>query len=187
MAEDIEDTLGEAELVEGLERKRFAGKKMLIIIGLVVVVGLAAVGASTMFGGHDEASDDPMDQMAEEAAAKRENARVESDKPVEQLKTLFMELPDQVYNLQTGGQGDSFLRAKIVLEIDRESYKAELTTKMPRILDELNTYMRELRPEDLDGSAGMFRLKEELLMRINQAVAPTRVKAVLIQDFLVQG
>ena len=58
---------------------------------------------------------------------------------------------------------------------------------MPRILDEFNVYMRELRPEDLDGAAGIFRLKEELLMRINQAVAPTRVKDVLFQEFLVQG
>ena len=71
--------------------------------------------------------------------------------------------------------------------MDRQSYLADLETKLPRILDEFNAYMRELRPEDLDGAAGIFRLKEELLMRINQAVAPTRVKDILFQEFLIQG
>lgn len=189
MAEDIEDTLGEAELVEGLERKRFAGKKMLVLLLAVVILGAAAFGISSMFGGggEEDKHEDAMDKMAEQAAAKRDEAKLETDKPVEELKTLFVDVPDQLYNLNTGGAGKSFLRVKVKLEIDRESYKEELEAKMPRILDEFNVYMRELRPEDLDGAAGIFRLKEELLMRINQAVAPTRVKDVLFQEFLVQG
>ncbi|MCJ9430342.1 flagellar basal body-associated FliL family protein [Kordiimonas marina] len=191
MAEDIDDTLGEAELVEGLERKRFAGKKMLILVGAALILIAAAVGVASMFGGgdgeHEQTADNAMDKMAEQAATKRDEAKLEKDKPVEELKTLFVDVPDQLYNLNTGGEGKSFLRVKVKLEVDRESYKEELKVKMPRILDEFNVYMRELRPEDLDGAAGIIRLKEELLMRINQAVAPTRVKDVLFQEFLVQG
>ncbi|WP_020401007.1 flagellar basal body-associated FliL family protein [Kordiimonas gwangyangensis] len=188
MADNMDDTLGEAELVEGLERKKLSGKKVVIgAIGAVVVL-LAVLGAMSFMGGSDEAhEEDPLDQMAEDAAAKREQAKLEEDVPAEKLKTLFYELPMQQYNLNTGGQGSSFLRVQIQLEVDRESYKADLDAKLPRILDEFNVYMRELRPEDLDGAAGIFRLKEELLMRINQSVAPTRVKDVLFQEFLVQG
>ncbi|WP_417452139.1 flagellar basal body-associated FliL family protein [Kordiimonas sp.] len=188
MANDMDDTLGEAELVEGLERKKVSGKKV-VIGALALVVGVAAIfGVMSFIGGDDEPhEEDPMEQMAQDAADRREQAELEEDAPTEKLKTLFYEIPAQQYNLNTGGQGASFLRVQIQLEVDRESYKSDLDAKLPRILDEFNVYMRELRPEDLDGAAGIFRLKEELLMRINQAVAPTRVKDVLFQEFLVQG
>lgn len=188
MADNMDDTLGEAELVEGLERKKLSGKKVVVgVVGAVVVL-LAVLGAMSFMGGEEAPEEeDPLEQMASEAANKREQTKLEEDVPAEKLKTLFYELPMQQYNLNTGGQGSSFLRVQIQLEVDRESYKADLDAKLPRILDEFNVYMRELRPEDLDGAAGIFRLKEELLMRINQAVAPTRVKDVLFQEFLVQG
>lgn len=191
MSDNLEETLGEAELVEGLEKKRFSGKTLVVLGGGAVVALLVIVGIMSLFGGDDEAdlgSDPELDRLAEEAADRRDQAaQLEQDRSNEELELLFVELDEQRFNLNTGGQGTSFLSAKIILEVDRESYKADLEAKMPRILDEFNTYMRELRPEDLDGSAGIFRLKEELLMRINQAVAPTRVKDVLFQQFLVQG
>ena len=188
--DDLDETLGEAELVEGLERKKFSGKKIIIIAAGAVIALFVVVGAMTMFGGDDEpedTEDDELAQMAEDAAERRDQAKAEQDKTAEELKTLFVALDEQLYNLNTGGEGSSFLKARITLEIDRESFRADIEAKMPRILDEFNVYMRELRPEDLDGAAGIFRLKEELLMRINQAVAPTRVKDILFQQFIVQG
>ena len=192
MADNLEETLGEAELVEGLEKKRFSGKTLVVIGGAAVAGLLIVVGVMSLFGGGEEElnpADDPeLDRLAQEAADRRDQAaQLEADRSNEELELLFVELEEQRFNLNTGGQGNSFLSAKIILEVDRESYRADLEAKLPRILDEFNTYMRELRPEDLDGSAGIFRLKEELLMRINQAVAPTRVKDVLFQQFLVQG
>jgi len=189
MADNLEETLGEAELVEGLEKKKFSGKTVVILAAGAVVALLVVLGVSSMFGGEDApVGDDPeIERLAQEAAQRRDDVQLEQDRNNEDLQLLFVELDEQRFNLNTGGQGSSFLSAKIVLEVDRESYRSDLQSKMPRILDEFNTYMRELRPEDLDGSAGIFRLKEELLMRINQAVAPTRVKDVLFQQFLVQG
>ncbi|MEX0299596.1 MAG: flagellar basal body-associated FliL family protein [Kordiimonas sp.] len=189
--DDVADTLGEAELVEGLEKKKLSGKK-LVLAGVGSVVALLVVLGVMSLTGDDEAEpdvgDEEIERMAQEAADRNEQQeQLEQDKSNEELRTLFLALPDQLYNLNTGGQGTSFLKAQISLEVDRESYIADLETKMPRILDEFNAYMRELRPEDLDGAAGIFRLKEELLMRINQAVAPTRVKDVLFRQFLVQG
>lgn len=191
MADDLEETLGEAELVEGLEKKKLSGKTLVLAAAGAVIALFVVVGAMTMFGGEEEeepGTDPELDRLAEEAADRRDQqAQLEQDRTNEELQLLFVELDEQRFNLNTDGQGSSFLSAKIVLEVDRESYRSDLEAKMPRILDEFNTYMRELRPEDLDGSAGIFRLKEELLMRINQAVAPTRVKDVLFQQFLVQG
>jgi len=188
--DDLDETLGEAELVEGLERKKISGKKIIVFGGGALVAVLVIVGVMTLFGGDDTdppAEDEVLEQLAEDAADRRDQAEQATDKSAEELKTLFIELDEQLYNLKTTGSGTSFLKAKIILEIDRESFRKDIEAKMPRILDEFNVYMREMRPDDVNGAAGVFRLKEELLMRINQAVAPTRVKDVLFQKFIVQG
>ena len=56
----------------------------------------------------------------------------------------------------------------------------------PRIIDHFQVYLRELRVEDLRGSAGIYRLREELLARVNAAVKPTKVENVLFREVLVQ-
>ena len=58
--------------------------------------------------------------------------------------------------------------------------------QLPRVLDGFQTYLRQLRPEDLDGSAAMLRLKEELLRRLNLAIQPPVVKDILFKEIIVQ-
>ena len=62
---------------------------------------------------------------------------------------------------------------------------AQIQPLMPRVMDAFQTYLRELRPTDLDGSAGLYRLKEELTRRVNAAVAPNRITAVLFKEIVV--
>ena len=57
---------------------------------------------------------------------------------------------------------------------------------LPYVLDSFQTYLRELRAAELEGSAGMFRLREELMKRVNLAIAPARVRAVLVRDIILQ-
>jgi flagellar protein FliL len=57
---------------------------------------------------------------------------------------------------------------------------------LPRIIDNFQVYLRELRVEDLKGSGGMYRLREELLLRVNAAVAPAKINDVLFKEMLVQ-
>ncbi len=57
---------------------------------------------------------------------------------------------------------------------------------MPRIIDNFQVYLRELRVEDLKGSAGMYRLREEMLIRVSAAVAPAKINDVLFKEMLVQ-
>ncbi len=57
---------------------------------------------------------------------------------------------------------------------------------LPRVVDSFQVYMRELRIEDLDGSAGMFRIKEELLSRVNAAVYPIEINDILFKEMLIQ-
>ena len=79
-----------------------------------------------------------------------------------------------------------YLKVKIVLELPTPEVMTEIQPLMPRVMDAFQTYLRELRPTDLDGSAGLYRLKEELTRRVNDAVAPNRVTAVLFKEIVVQ-
>ena len=75
---------------------------------------------------------------------------------------------------------------KITLEVPDQNLAKQITPVMPRVTDAFQTYLRELRPSDLDGSAGLYRLKEELTRRVNVAIAPSRITAVLFKEIVVQ-
>jgi flagellar FliL protein len=100
---------------------------------------------------------------------------------------VFLEVPDMLVNLVTGpGERVQYLRVKVVLEVKEERQIEDIKPSMPRVTDIFQTYLRELRPSDLNGSAGLFRLKEELTRRVNAAVAPIKVSAVLFKEIVVQ-
>ena len=99
----------------------------------------------------------------------------------------FVEVPDMMVNL-VGGPGErvQYLKVKLVLEVKEEKQVEAIKPSMPRVTDIFQTYLRELRPSDLNGSAGLFRLKEELTKRVSAAVAPIPVSAVLFKEIVVQ-
>jgi flagellar FliL protein len=99
----------------------------------------------------------------------------------------FVEVPEVLVNLSTAGTDRTqYLKVKIVLEIPDATLSPQIESTMPRVMDTFQTYLRELRPTDLDGSAGLYRLKEELTRRVNSAIAPSRITAVLFKEIVVQ-
>ncbi len=99
----------------------------------------------------------------------------------------FLDLPDVLVNLSsTGGDHTQYLKVKVVLELPDQALSAQIEPVMPRIMDTFQTYLRELRPTDLDGSAGLYRLKEELTRRVNAAIAPNHINAVLFKEIVIQ-
>jgi flagellar protein FliL len=100
---------------------------------------------------------------------------------------IFVDLPDVLVNLSNAAsQRTQYLKVKIVLELPNPEVVNQIQPLMPRVMDAFQTYLRELRPTDLDGSAGLYRLKEELTRRVNAAVAPNRITAVLFKEIVVQ-
>jgi flagellar FliL protein len=99
----------------------------------------------------------------------------------------FVEVPDMLVNL-VGAPGErvQYLKVKLVLEVKEEKQVETIKPSLPRVTDIFQTYLRELRPSDLNGSAGLFRLKEELTRRVNSAVAPNQVSAVLFKEIVIQ-
>jgi len=101
---------------------------------------------------------------------------------------VFMDMPEVLVNLSnTGGnEHTQYLKVKVVLELPNQELSAQIQPVMPRLMDTFQTYLRELRPTDLDGSAGLYRLKEELTRRVNAAIAPSRINAVLFKEIVIQ-
>ena len=102
-------------------------------------------------------------------------------------KPLFVDMPDLLVNMSTlPGERTQYLKIKVVLEVKDQPLVAQIQPNIPRMVDIFQTYLREVRPTDLNGSAGMFRLKEELTRRVNATIAPHQVSAVLFKEILVQ-
>jgi flagellar FliL protein len=100
---------------------------------------------------------------------------------------IFVDVPEVLVNLVGApGERTQYLKVKVVLEVKEEKQVEAIKPTMPRVSDIFQTYMRELRPADLNGSAGLFRLKEELTRRVNLAVAPGQVNAVLFKEIVIQ-
>lgn len=98
----------------------------------------------------------------------------------------FYTLPDMVVNIQADNGRPSYLKLKLTLEMHDAELASHLQEEMPRMQDMFQGFLRELRPEDLAGSAGSFQLRAEILRRVNLIAAPGKVDAVLIEEMLVQ-
>jgi flagellar FliL protein len=99
---------------------------------------------------------------------------------------VFYELPEILVNIRSEDGRASYLKLKVTLEVDSEEIAHVIEPAMPRVLDRFQSFLRELRVEDLNGSMGSYRLRLELLRRVNLAVAPEQVRAVLIEEMLIQ-
>ncbi|MHA1524502.1 MAG: flagellar basal body-associated FliL family protein, partial [Alphaproteobacteria bacterium] len=99
----------------------------------------------------------------------------------------FFKIPEMVVNLSTKeGQRTQYLKLKLSLELPTKEAKAKIEPVLPRIVDMFQIYLRELRAQDLDGSAGIYRLKEELIRRINIEISPEKVSDVLFKEIIIQ-
>ena len=147
-------------------KRRFSLKLIIMVAGGVVALCALGGGGYFFFGHHGNAA----------AAA------ATTIKP-----PIFVDMPDVLVNLSSsGGDRTQYLKVKIALELPDEAVSAQIQPIMPRLLDTFQTYLRELRPTDLDGSAGLYRLKEELTRRVNASIAPSLINAVLFKEIVVQ-
>lgn len=188
---------GAAEGEEGLNPpKKKLSKKMIIIITVVALLVLGGAGAGLYFsgilgGGAETAQTEGADASGGDphaAAAKKksEHGEVEEIEQDEHAAPTFYSLGDILVNLSGDGKRPNFLKIRVSLELTSEQDVPVIESMKPRIIDHFQVYLRELRIEDLRGSAGLYRLREELLLRVTEAVQPVRVRDVLFQEMLVQ-
>jgi flagellar FliL protein len=153
--------------------KKWTVKRLAMFIGAPVFLLICAV-LGTMFSGIL----DPL------LGIDKHEAPVE--KKAEKKSLVFYDVPELLVNLNTTGTRSTFLKITVSLELEKPEDVPRIKEVMPRILDNFQVYLRELRLDDLRGSAGMYRLREELLARVNAAVAPAKVNDILFKEMLVQ-
>lgn len=163
-AADIPEEAGEGADSGG---RKLSGKVLVlyIILPLLLLSGLG-VGGLMMFGGGEETA----------SSAEQE----------EEKQAIFFELPDMLVNLSQNDKRAKFLKIKVALETSDKAVSDALQLVMPRIVDTFQVYLRELRTDDLEGSAGVYRLKEELLRRVNLSIRPRKIDRVLFKEIIIQ-
>lgn len=185
MAEDLDDELeageGAADGEEGEDApKRKRGKKTLfIIIGAALLLVIGGVAGAWFTGLLDPLVAMITGEQPPAEASAEGGATAAGD-------VVFLDLPEILVNLNTGGRKSTFLKIRVSLELADPKDVPHVESLMTRIMDTFNVYLRELRIDDLEGSAGMYRLREELLKRVSAAVAPAKVNDVLFKEMLVQ-
>jgi len=173
---DEDETGGEEEGAdEGAEaapKKKLSGKVLVLFIALPLLLIGGGVAAAFMLGVFG-----PGEEEVAEAAEPAEP----------EIPPAYVPVPEMVVNLSNGGEGRAvYLKLRVKLEVRHEDPNAVLDPIMPRIVDRFQVFLRQMRIEDLEGSAGMLRLKQELLRRINLATAPMRIDDVLFEEMIIQ-
>ncbi|NQV99801.1 MAG: flagellar basal body-associated FliL family protein [Rhodospirillales bacterium] len=157
------------------------GKKLMMIIAIILLLVVGGLAAAYFTGLLD-----PVISMIVGHDPSAEGSGDGSENGEPGARAVFFDLEEILVNLNTGGRKSSFLKIRISLELEKAADVPIIESVMPRIVDNFQVYLRELRIDDLKGSAGMYRLREELLRRVSAAVAPARIKDVLFKEMLVQ-
>jgi flagellar FliL protein len=147
------------------------GKKKLILFGAIGLALFASLGG----GGYFFLLRGKPDAAGEE-------------KPAPKKPVGFLEMREMMVNLasETGQDRARLLKLKVSLEVKDPKLIPEIQPLLPRVEDTFQVFVRELRASDLEGSGGLYRLREELLRRVNYAVYPAKVEAVLFKELVVQ-
>lgn len=174
---DAEATDGQAPAEgekKGFVKKLLGNKKLLIIVAAALLLVLGGGGAALyffVFSGGD---------------AKAKTAANGPEFPATPPQVAYDDIPDLIVNIQSGDGTPVYLKLSLSLELYTAEEKAGIDALKPRIIDQFQGYLRELRADDLKGSAGIMRIKEELLRRTNVAAAPYKVRDVLLKEMIIQ-
>ena len=192
MAKDVADKpnpeAAEGEAEEG-EGKKGLPLKLIIIIAVAAVLVLGGGGtAAFLLLGHKAPAAD-----AQKAKPKKEDKKKgdkKDDKNGAQIAdgpdgVVFYTPADIVVNMQTDDGRPTFLKLKLTLELPDHDTADTLDANMPRLQDMFQTFLRELRPEDLQGSEGSYALRTEIARRVNLVIAPAKINSVLIEEMLI--
>ena len=172
--DDEPDEEGEDEDEEGGSDKGKGGggkKKLFIIVGLVLLLIIGGAAGAYFAGLLDPLLGGDESQAGEDGIPQ---------------DAVFYDMEELLVSLSTAGREATFLKIKISLELEKLEDVPKLESLLPRVIGNFQIYLRELRVEDLKGSAGMYRLREELLKRVSAAIAPIKVNDVLFKEMLVQ-
>ena len=165
----------EAEIEDGAPAKKGIPKLFIIIGAAAIVVILGGAGLFMFLS----SSSAPAEEDAAHGGASADGAVAAHD-------TFIFNLPPMIVNLNDPEAEGAFMKLSVALEVANEEMMIEIQPRMAKVVDAFQVYLRELRRSDLEGSAGVYRLKEELLRRVNVSIYPSHVESILFKELLVQ-
>ena len=193
---------------EAAPKKKLAGKTLILFVVLpLLLLGLGGGAAAMLFLGKK-----PAEAHAEEGHGEKDGKEKHAKKEKKDKKkkeggghggggkegeggatitegpdgVAYYEMPAVLVNIQSESERPTYLKLKLSVQFEDAETAEVLTEKMPVLTDQFQTFLRELRVEDISGSAGTYRLRMELLRRVNLAMTPDQARAVLIEEMLVQ-
>ncbi len=165
-------------------------KKLIIVGGVLALLAGAYFGGFIGGGGSGAAVADAhapaVDSHGNPIPGDHGDAVVASDAAAAPKTAYFLDLPDITVNLNSADRRATFLKLVIALELGDAAVANTIAEFMPRIQDAFQVMLREVRITDLQGSAGIYRLKEELRRRVNLVIYPASIDGVLFKEILVQ-
>ncbi|MDP6427400.1 MAG: flagellar basal body-associated FliL family protein [Rhodospirillales bacterium] len=185
--DDDDEVIDEDEEGEGEDEESSGGsKKLLIIIGLAVLLLIGAAAAVFFTGLLDPLLGGGEETTEQTGGGETSDGADDEEDDGDTGPAVFHDIPEMIVTLNTGNRKPVFLKIRVSLELRSSEDVARIQSLLPRIVDNFQVYLRELRIDDLKGSAGMYRLREELLTRVRAAAHPAKINAVLFKEMLIQ-
>lgn len=169
MANRMDDGIGEDVEADSSSRGRGGRKKLIlfVILPLLLLSGIASALYAT-------------------GVVNTIISKISIDDPQEKTKPFFYEMSPILVNLNYGDGESNFLKLSIELKVESQEGRALIEAVMPRVIDSFLVYLRQLRIEDLEGAAGLHRLRQELLRRVNMVVDGVEIRSILFREILIQ-
>jgi flagellar protein FliL len=178
MEDTSKTTQGSEQDPQGVSKKAEKKKGFKVLLILILIGVLGAVAAAALFTSEGK----QLVGLEEPPKPKKEERSLTNLQ-----KSFFVELPDILVNLSTpSGSKQRFLKISLVLELTQEKHIQDIQVLIPRIVDQFQVYLRELRVDDFKGSEAIYQLRDHLLVRVNAEAAPIKVRNVLFKNMLVQ-
>ena len=157
---------------------KLSRKKLLLIVVPVV----AAIG---IFGFYYTSQKSQKDQAPANYSIVRHAA--ENGKETDSY-TIFYDLPEVDVRLRNVPGKDQVVKIKLSIELSKMEDITIIEALSAKLTDAVIAHTVELMPEEIDGSEGIYWLREELLYRMNLIAAPVKISNLNFKNFgIVRG
>lgn len=173
MEKDIDDVdeLDAEKAPSSINQKKI----LLFLIPLLILIGIG-VGMISVFSGKEEELPDGTYNIIK-------NIIDQDGQSVEKI-TVFYDLPEVTSTLKSYNKKErSKLSVRLSLELNKVEDIKPIEALIPRIKDAILSHTIELTDDDINNSAGLYWLKEELLYRINLLVHPVKINSLNFKNF----
>jgi flagellar FliL protein len=146
-----------------------SGKKNLLIVIVIVVLALALAGAGFAYLQFFKAKPGAVENRKEEK---------------KETKSALIAIDPFVLNLAEQGR---FLKVSMQFEIADATQQQSVNEKMPQLRDAIITLVSSKSAEAVSSPEGKFQLKDEILLRANQAMGKGVVfRNLYFTEFVMQ-